>query len=158
MSVKGLMIAQKMCERNGVECEAEIIKGGVAKRIVAASEEINADIIVIGDTGPEIRQAIGQGKRWGVNITYIEQDEPLGLAHAVDSFCDDFEEANTCSVDCSSAGFEKLTLDFDTQINVYRFVQEAMNNVAKPTPHDLDDTVDELVRIIGEARSRPTSR
>ena len=39
--------------------------------------------IVIGDTGPEIREAIGEGRRWGVDVTYIPQDEPLGLAHAV---------------------------------------------------------------------------
>jgi glucose-1-phosphate thymidylyltransferase len=39
--------------------------------------------IVIGDTGPEIREAIGNGERWGVNVTYIPQDAPMGLAHAV---------------------------------------------------------------------------
>lgn len=39
--------------------------------------------IVTGDTDPEIREAVGRGGRWGVNITYIPQDEPLGLAHAV---------------------------------------------------------------------------
>ncbi|MCC7020554.1 MAG: glucose-1-phosphate thymidylyltransferase [Ardenticatenales bacterium] len=39
--------------------------------------------IVIGDTGPEIREAVGDGSRFGVAVTFIPQDEPLGLAHAV---------------------------------------------------------------------------
>jgi nucleotide-binding universal stress UspA family protein len=50
-SVKGLVIAKTMCERNGVACEIEIVKGGVAKRIVAEAIEWEADIIVCGDTG-----------------------------------------------------------------------------------------------------------
>ena len=39
--------------------------------------------IVVGDTAPEIREAVGTGERWGVAITYIPQDSPAGLAHAV---------------------------------------------------------------------------
>ena len=39
--------------------------------------------IVVGNTAKEIKEAVGRGNRWGVNITYIQQDAPLGLAHAV---------------------------------------------------------------------------
>jgi glucose-1-phosphate thymidylyltransferase len=39
--------------------------------------------IVVGDTKREIMEAVGDGSRFGVSITYIEQEAPLGLAHAV---------------------------------------------------------------------------
>jgi len=39
--------------------------------------------IVVGSTAEEIKKAVGRGGRWGVEITYIPQDAPLGLAHAV---------------------------------------------------------------------------
>jgi glucose-1-phosphate thymidylyltransferase len=39
--------------------------------------------IVVGDTHSEIKAAVGDGSRWNVCVQYIEQDAPLGLAHAV---------------------------------------------------------------------------
>jgi len=39
--------------------------------------------IVVGDTAPEIQAAVGDGSRWGAKVTYIRQEAPLGLAHAV---------------------------------------------------------------------------
>ncbi|WP_248963964.1 glucose-1-phosphate thymidylyltransferase [Sphaerisporangium perillae] len=39
--------------------------------------------VVIGDTGAEVREAVGDGSRFGLDVTYIPQEAPLGLAHCV---------------------------------------------------------------------------
>src|SRR5579875_654387 len=39
--------------------------------------------IVVGDTAEEIKSAVGDGSAFGLEVTYVHQSAPLGLAHAV---------------------------------------------------------------------------
>jgi glucose-1-phosphate thymidylyltransferase len=57
-----------------------ILYYGIEDMAEAGIREIG---IIVGDTAEEIRLAVGDGSRWGVQVTYLPQEAPLGLAHCV---------------------------------------------------------------------------
>ncbi len=48
-----------------------------------AAMGIRRVVVVIGHLGHEVVRALGDGSAWGVQIKYVEQEEMLGIAHAV---------------------------------------------------------------------------
>jgi signal transduction histidine kinase len=55
----------------------------------------------------------------------------LGLVETVLAHCEDFSLRNGIAVDVFADGLNGVSFDFDTQINIYRLIQEALNNVRK---------------------------
>ena len=50
-SAKGLILAYRIAQANDVPCEIDIVRGGIAKRIVHVAEDLGVGLIVLGDTG-----------------------------------------------------------------------------------------------------------
>lgn len=55
----------------------------------------------------------------------------LGLVETVLAHCEDFSLRHGIAVDVFADGLGGVAFDFDTQINIYRLIQEALNNVRK---------------------------
>ncbi|PDW01793.1 glucose-1-phosphate thymidylyltransferase [Candidatus Viridilinea mediisalina] len=114
--------------------------------------------IVIGDTGDEIRAAVGNGRRWDVRITYIPQDEPRGLAHAVkisQAFLGDDRFVMFLGDNCIQGGISSLIQqfghsDYNAQIVLKQVADPRSFGVAEL---DDDGRIERLVEKPREPRS-----
>ncbi len=57
-----------------------ILVYGIEAMVAAGITELG---VIVGDTRDEVMGALGDGSQFGAAITYIPQDDPLGLAHCV---------------------------------------------------------------------------
>jgi PAS domain S-box-containing protein len=95
---------------------------------------------------PEIRQRVSEISRMLQesikavrNVSYDLRPpalDEMGLVETLVQYCNDFSENNGINVDYHSAGMKNLKLDFDTEINLYRLVQESLANIKKHADAD----------------------
>src|SRR5207244_7302224 len=62
--------------------EVGIVVGDPAE-LLRPDHRTGEQVTVIVNSQAEIREAVGNGHEFGLRVTYLQQDAPLGLAHAV---------------------------------------------------------------------------
>ena len=90
-------------------------------RVIEAIRDAGIDEIgiVVGtdENARQVREAVGRGGRWGVNVTFIPQEAPLGLAHAVkisQPFLDDARFVMFLGDNVIQGGISDLIRQFET--------------------------------------------
>jgi len=84
----------------------------------------------ISELSKNLQQAIMAVRNLSYDLRPPSLDQ-LGPVQAIFQYCEDFAELTGLKVDYASAGMEGLRFDFDTEINLYRLVQEGLNNIRK---------------------------
>ena len=57
--------------------------------------------------------------------------DQLGLVKTLYLYCEDFSKYNAVEIDFAAAGMDGLNLEYETEINIYRLIQEALNNTKR---------------------------
>jgi len=113
--------------------------------------------IVVGDTRDEVKRVVGDGNRWGVDISYIEQDEPAGLAHAVlisEGFLKDEPFVMYLGDNLILGGIKELVKEFtETRPNC----QILLARVSNPTQFGVAEIQDDKVVRLVEKPKEPMS-
>jgi glucose-1-phosphate thymidylyltransferase len=112
--------------------------------------------IVVGDTAPEIQEAVGAGRRWGVNITYIQQDAPLGLAHAVkvsQDFLGDDRFVMFLGDNVIQGGISGLIREFETSGYNCQIVLTPVENPSRYGVAELDPETRRIIRLVEKPRN-----
>jgi PAS domain S-box-containing protein len=104
---------------------------------------IGLDTLIDNQPGvlPETRQRVSELSKMLQDSIMVIRDlsydlrppslDQLGLVRTILQYAHDFSEKTGLSVDFTSAGMDHLRLDFDTDINLYRLVQEGLMNIQK---------------------------
>jgi len=131
-------------------------------RVIEAIRDAGIDDIgiVVGDTAAEIKEAAGTGKRWDARITYIQQDNPLGLAHAVKiskSFLGDDRFVMFLGDNVIQGGISGLISQFESSAYDCQIVLTPVENPSQYGVADLDSETGRINRLIEKPRNPPSN-
>ena len=114
--------------------------------------------MIIGGLGSnKVREYYGTGKKFGVNITYIEQDEPRGIAHAI-RLCKEFVNDEKFLVFLGDNIIQKSIRDFVENFNKSDYdATVLLCEVDNPSRFGIADVENEKILKITEKPKKPTS-
>jgi len=114
--------------------------------------------IIIGGLGSnKVREYYGNGEKFGVNITYIEQDEPRGIAHAI-RLCKEFVNNEKFLVFLGDNIIQKPITDFVENFTKSDYdATVLLCEVDNPSRFGIADVENEKIVKITEKPKKPTS-
>lgn len=130
---------------NAQERERQMIARELHDRVAQdlAVSRITCEMLLNGESPqpPEVRQRLSglsnsleKTVRAVRDLSYLLRPpslDEMGFLPALFQYCREFSEDHEIQVDFSSAGVKKLKLNFETESNLYRLVQEGLTNVMK---------------------------
>lgn len=131
-----------------------VIEYGIEAIAAAGVEDFG---IIVGDTGPAVERAVGDGSRWGVRITYIPQSAPLGLAHAVATaqpFLGDDDFVMYLGDNLIKSSVNRLVEEFQTHRPAATIL---LTQVPNPSDFGVAELVDHRVVRLEEKPEHPKS-
>jgi len=114
--------------------------------------------IIIGGLGSnKVKEYYGNGENFGVNITYIEQDEPRGIAHAI-RLCKEFVNNEKFLVFLGDNIIQKPITDFVENFNKSDYdATVLLCEVDNPSRFGIADVKNEKIVKITEKPKKPIS-
>ena len=115
-------------------------------------------VIIIGGIGAnKVKEYYGNGENFGVNITYIEQDEPRGIAHAI-RLCKEFVNNKKFLVFLGDNIIQKPIRNFVENFNKSDYdATVLLCEVDNPSRFGIADVENEKIIKITEKPKKPTS-
>jgi PAS domain S-box-containing protein len=106
-----------------------------------SSSKIACDLLLHKDMEEEVKQRIKEISNTLNTTIFAVRDmaydlrppglEELGLIQTILLHCEDFSEKSGVEVDFRYAGIDNLRLSLEAQINIFRLIQEGLNNIRR---------------------------